>query len=77
MKDTVGGRRDPYYDNAINHPISRQKEPASLHDLKKSVETLRILYDEAKQLAKKMRKLHPNLFMFNKKFKHTKSRLMS
>ncbi|WP_375513118.1 hypothetical protein [uncultured Nostoc sp.] len=42
-----GDRRDSNYDNAINNPRSRQKEPASYHELKLSLMTVRANFEEA------------------------------
>ncbi|OYD90161.1 hypothetical protein CDG76_32975 [Nostoc sp. 'Peltigera membranacea cyanobiont' 210A] len=42
-----GDRRDSNYVNAINNPRSRQKEPASYHDLKLSLMTVRANLEEA------------------------------
>ncbi|MEH2333425.1 hypothetical protein [Nostoc sp.] len=47
-----GDRRDSNYDNAVNNPHSRQKEPASLHELQQRLETVRIQRDEWQQRAK-------------------------
>ncbi|MCC5602431.1 hypothetical protein [Nostoc favosum] len=42
-----GDRRDSNYDNAVNNPRSRQKEPASYHELKLSLMTVRANFEEA------------------------------
>lgn len=54
-----GDRKDSNYDNAVNHPRSRQKEPVSYHELKLSLMTVRANFaevasqrDEAEQRAK-------------------------
>lgn len=54
-----GSRRDSNYDNVVNNPRSRQKRPASYHELKLSLITVRTNFeeaasqrDEAEQLAK-------------------------
>ena len=47
-----GDRRDSNYDNAINNPRSRQKEPVSPHELQQRLETVRIQRDEWQQRAK-------------------------
>jgi DNA repair exonuclease SbcCD ATPase subunit len=45
-------RRDSNDDNAVNYPRSRQKEPASIHDLKQSLMTARANWNEWEQKAK-------------------------
>ncbi|RCJ24038.1 hypothetical protein A6770_28745 [Nostoc minutum NIES-26] len=45
-------RKDSNDDNAINHPHSRQKEPASPHELKQLLMTARAQRDEWQQKAK-------------------------
>ncbi|MEH2264696.1 hypothetical protein [Nostoc sp.] len=47
-----GDRRDSNYDNAVNNPRSGQKEPASYHDLKLSLMTVRANLEEAQKLVK-------------------------
>lgn len=47
-----GDRRDSNYDNAVNNPRSRQKEPPSPHELQQRLETVRIQRDEWQQRAK-------------------------
>ncbi len=42
-----GDRRDSNYDNAVNNPHSRQKEPLSYHELKLSLMTVRANLEEA------------------------------
>ncbi|MEA5507895.1 hypothetical protein VB735_33365 [Halotia wernerae UHCC 0503] len=44
-------RKDPNNDNAVNNPCSRQKEPESIHDLKKSLMTVRANLAEAQKVA--------------------------
>lgn len=46
-------RRDYNYDDAVNHPRSRQQEPVPCRELEQSVVNLSTLYDEAKQVTKK------------------------
>lgn len=45
-------RRDSNYDNAVNHPRSRQKEPTSVHELKQLLMTARANWNEWEQKAK-------------------------
>ncbi|MDZ8262210.1 hypothetical protein [Nostoc sp. ChiQUE01b] len=45
-------RRDSNYDNAVNNPRSRQIEPASYHELKQLLGTVRVQRDEWQQRAK-------------------------
>ncbi|MGV0103271.1 Chromosome partition protein Smc [Nostoc sp. DSM 114160] len=47
-----GDRRDSNYDNAVNNPRSRQKEPASPRELQQLLMTVRAQRDEAQQRAK-------------------------
>ncbi|BDI20166.1 hypothetical protein ANSO36C_59680 [Nostoc cf. commune SO-36] len=47
-----GDRKDFNYDNAINNPCSRQKEPAFYHELNFSLMTVRANLEEVQKLAK-------------------------
>ncbi|MGJ5631276.1 hypothetical protein [Nostoc sp. CALU 1950] len=42
-----GDRRDSNYDNAVNNPRSKQKEPTPYHELKLSLMTVRLNLEEA------------------------------
>ncbi|MFN6485621.1 MULTISPECIES: hypothetical protein [unclassified Nostoc] len=47
-----GDRRDSNYDNNVNNPRSRQKEPTPPRELQQLLMTVRAQRDEAQQRAK-------------------------